>query len=135
MKSIVMSLAVFLIGISIGIFGAWVSSYSLTRENLKESFRVEDLLQYSDVKIDPKNFICDNNTSKDVGSVVGSIIDLNIKDFRNKISIRCYENVCVLNFSNCQPWQKDSCGGRSLSFKLDEESKIVPSTFTCIDAP
>lgn len=135
MKQFFFTITIFLVGILIGGSWIWIASYSKVQDDKNDRILLVELLRYSNTKIDAQNFICEGETGKNVASVIGSILESNLKNVRNRISFNCSNNACALIIDNCMPWQSDSCGGRILTFELDKENHIIPTSFKCIDAP
>ena len=126
-----------LIGIGAIIGGSvmWISSYYPKSEYVDDKISIADILGHSRIAISKSNFSCQGTVDANVGSVVGSIIELNSVNKRNMLSFGCFQNICTLVVASCAPWQNEECGSRFLKFEIDDANKIQSDTFSCIDIP
>ena len=122
-------------GIAIGATVSWVNSWYPDRSYVRDKITLGDVLKYSNVLISDDNFSCEGDVKHDVGSVTGSIIELNNLHKRNMLSFGCYQNICTLSVSSCMPWQDQECGNRILKFDINAANEIDTASFTCLDIP
>lgn len=135
MNNIPTHILLVLIGGLIGGSISWVLSYYPGFSYVQDKINIEEILKHSNTPITNNNFSCEGETKSNVGSVIGSIIELNNLNKRNMLSFGCYQNICTFMVTNCLPWQSQECGNRILKVNLDEKNKILPDSFSCIDIP
>lgn len=125
-----------------GVFGSLMTFIVINvSNNLNEpdyvanDIKYTELFRLSSVSIKPENNSCEKNIGSEVGYILGSILKSNSNQYLNKISERCSGNICQITHSTCAPWQTDSCGSTTLSFKTGREGKIDADSFSCLQIP
>ena len=117
----------------------WVSLYLEVSEAdavvIGPEIKLADVLSYSRIAITDENNACEGIEKPNVGDVVGSIIEWNSLYKRNMTSYGCGDDYCVLDVTNCMPWQSTDCGQRILFFKINTQNQIDTTSFKCIDMP
>lgn len=114
---------------------SWFYSYFPQADFEQDKINIEDILEYSNVTISEGNFSCGVDVENNVGSVVGSIVELNSLNKRNMLTFGCFENTCSIMVTNCMPWKSQECGNRILKLNINQNNKIITESFTCIDMP
>jgi hypothetical protein len=85
-----------------------------------------------------------NNHCENVLTVSEVLTDLIVSELRSKVSklkLNCELDKtgkgrrCWLLFSDCRPWQSIECGSRHLGFEVDQNVRIVPGSYSCVDVP
>jgi len=132
------------LGVIVGGLAVWAGTY-ISSGNLSDDHSPEVceqlalLARYSNILIPAKNFNCEGvaftGSRATVGDVMASMMNSNLTSTRNQQSFECIENVCTLSISDCKPWQSSECSTRFLKYELDQQQKIKPNSFNCIDVP
>jgi len=135
MMNALTKLTLVLAGILVGWGISWVCSYSSSKNGSDLYVELEEIFKYSTTEIKGEADSCEGDKSKTVGAVLGSIFQSNMEMTRNSVSLLCHERECGLIYDYCKPWQTQECGSRILRFGLNENMKIKPDSFVCIDAP
>ena len=137
-----------IIGVQLGVVagglavwaGTHASSGSLLNDDSPEVREQLSLLtRYSNIKISTNNYSCESidfsGVRPTVGDVMASMMNSNLSSTRNRQSFKCMDNICTLSISDCKPWQSSECSTRFLKYEVDQQQKINPSSFNCIDVP
>jgi len=137
-----------IIGVQLGVVagglavwaGTHASSGSLLNDDspgVREQLSL--LTRYSNIKISTNNYSCESiafsGARPTVGDVMASMMNSNLSSTRNRQSFECMDNICTLSISDCKPWQSSECSTRFLKYEVDQQQKINPSSFNCIDVP
>lgn len=131
-------------GMLIGGIAVWAGSYSSVSNSASEfpqktQAQLAHLVRYSNSLIKAENFSCDyielTGIKPTVGNVIASMMSMNLSSIRNRQSFECLENTCSLSIDYCQPWQATECSTRFLTYQLDNNLRIEPDSFNCIDVP
>ena len=132
------------IGMLVGGLAVWagtsVYSNSAVVENSEKIQRqLSRLIRYANAPIKAENFSCDfvalAGLKPTVGNVLALMMSSNLTTIQNRQSFDCFENTCSLSISDCEPGQSSECSQRFLKYEVDNQQKIKPTTFSCIDVP
>lgn len=135
MKTSIMVISTLLIGFVMGWYSFKIWSQVVEPRNLPTEISYEHLFELSSTVISDENFMCEGYTKNRVGAVLSSIFKANSNQYANKINEYCEQSECSISFSNCLPWQSDSCGSTFLSFRLSARSEIEQGSFKCLHLP
>ncbi len=135
MKNLLFYSSIIIVSFFFGSMISWSYSYYPHLNYIQDKIKIEDILKYSNTSISKDNFACEGKVKYNVGSVVGSIIELNNLNKRNMLTFGCFENTCTIMVTNCMPWINQECGSRILKFNIDNKNKIISTSFNCIDMP
>lgn len=135
MRNSVVLILGLIVGIAVGAGAGWVTLYLPADREIGEEEVLKKLLEHSTVEISPDNNVCEGEPLKTVGDAMASLIAMNAKTVRNRLSYGCYNGVCTVSVSECLPWEESECSTRFLKVDLDSEGSIDASSFTCFDMP
>lgn len=131
-------------GMLVGGLAVWAGTFANSNSQAVESpqqvqTQISHLVRYANTPIKAENFSCnvgpEVTRKPTVGSVLASIVSSNLTTIRNRQSFGCFDNTCSLSISDCKPWQSSECSQRFLKYELDDQNKIRPTSFSCIDVP
>ncbi len=131
----VVYLMILVIGIGIGISVTYFQFHSNSMKYLDNNQLLERVFVYSNTLISDDNYACEGKRANTVGSVIASLLALNEINKVNMLTYGCFSDTCSVSVSSCQPWQDQECSTRYLKFNLDNDNKIKPNTFSCLDMP
>lgn len=133
-NTLIMSLALIL-GAVVGAGVVWVRSYDTNFNLPDQQVLLEGILDHSAIVIAEENYTCEGKPLKTVGAVVASLLESNKRHSRNVLSYGCYNSVCTMSVTDCNPWQSNECSSRFLKFDLNANGNIDAKSFSCFDMP
>lgn len=124
-----------MIGVVLGVVLTSVSNQLVEVSYVPGEYKHQDLFALSSTRIRNENFQCEIFNEQTVGVVLGEIFRANSNSYLNRINESCLNQNCQISYSNCKPWQEDSCGSISLMFKLSNDGHIDEGSFQCLQVP
>jgi hypothetical protein len=134
-------LAALVLGAFFGSLATWVVSYREKElENLRDYPSLKDVFEHADLMISKENFHCEEHVDKSVAGVLAAIIGSEMHNVRSRLSYGCDSaedgvQRCSFGISSCKPWRDWECGSLYLTFMIDKNQKIIPSTMSCVETP
>lgn len=128
-------LIILMLGVGLGMALEWVYSHQATQDTSHASHLLENVLTHAHVHITQDNYACDGEPVRTVGAVFASIVALNARHNKNRLSYGCFKEICTISHNDCKPWQSAECSSRFLKFQITETGNINTHSFSCIDMP
>lgn len=124
------------VGAAVATATCWVRSYIAKHPTAPNAVDLRALEPYLGVKIPVARFGCDNQIGgQTVGAVVLSVLHSNLLNVRNRVSLECKNQKCLLNVSDCKPWKTWECGQLGLHYEITETGQVDPQSFECLQVP